>query len=70
MAKLVGAFKGKDPKEVAIAANFTNYVTSNINCNCTIILGTLCTPISLGQAITSILIAGMFTVISFDCLNL
>jgi hypothetical protein len=27
------------------------------------------TPISLGQAITSILIAGMFTVISLDWLN-
>jgi hypothetical protein len=40
-------------------------------CNCTIILGTwIRYSISLGQAITSILIAGMFTVISFGLAKL
>jgi hypothetical protein len=72
LAKLVGAFKGKDPKEVAMAALILPIMLPAVSIAIALSSWALgyVTPISLGQAITSILIAGMFTVISFGLAKL
>jgi hypothetical protein len=67
MAKLIGAFKGVDPKEVAMASIMLPLILPVIAFSIAVsswALG-MVRPISLGQAVTSILIAGVFTVISF-----